>query len=327
MNRTERLYKIENLLSQHQVVSFIDLQHALEVSRATLKRDLDYLRTRLHAPIEWSRSAGGYRLATTTDEKGAVHALPGLWFSATEIHALLAMQQLVSQLDPGGMLNRHIAPLTERLNALLGKGDDGQAAQQLRSRVRIISMAKRSLEPQHFQLVGTALVQRKRLSVTYAARGKGETTEREVSPLRLVHYRGNWYLDAWCHLRKSLRSFAVDAMTKVAMLDISAKEVSDSALDATFNPSYGIFSGKRIQWARLSFTAERARWVKTEQWHPAQRGQLKPDGSYTLQVPYADHRELLMDILKHGAHCEVLGPPSLRQMVTEALKAMGEIYF
>ena len=58
MDRTERFYKIEKLLRQHTTVSFSDLQAALEVSRATLKRDLDYLRTRLNAPIEWSRAAG-----------------------------------------------------------------------------------------------------------------------------------------------------------------------------------------------------------------------------------------------------------------------------
>ena len=60
MDRTERLYKIEKLLRQQQTVSFAALQAALEVSRATLKRDLDYLRTRLNAPIEWNRAAGGY---------------------------------------------------------------------------------------------------------------------------------------------------------------------------------------------------------------------------------------------------------------------------
>ena len=88
MNRTERLYKIENLLRQHQVVSFMFLQQALEVSRATLKRDLDYLRTRLNAPIEWSRAAGGYRFTAAADPASVAHELPGLWFSSTEIHAL-----------------------------------------------------------------------------------------------------------------------------------------------------------------------------------------------------------------------------------------------
>lgn len=80
MDRTERLYKIENLLRQRKVVGFDVLQAALEVSRSTLKRDLDYLRTRLNAPIHWSREAGGYLFAETAGSASLAHELPGLWF-------------------------------------------------------------------------------------------------------------------------------------------------------------------------------------------------------------------------------------------------------
>lgn len=324
MDRTERFYKIEKLLRQQKTVNFAALQAALEVSRATLKRDLDYLRTRLNAPIEWSRATGGYRFAAPVDPASAAHELPGLWFSATEIHALLTMQHLLTHLDAGGVLTHHVAPLMSRLNALLG-GAETEAV-QVRRRVRIIGLAQRSVQPQHFQRVGTALVQRKRLALTYAARGTGEATEREVSPLRLVHYRDNWYLDAWCHLRQGLRNFAVDAITEAHLLDTPAKEVSDAKLDALFGPSYGIFSGRRIRWARLRFSTERARWVASEQWHPQQEGKLQADGSYLLRIPYADHRELIMDILKHGTHCEVLGPASLRQAVAAEVGQMAEKY-
>ena len=324
MDRTERFYKIEKLLRQHQTVSFATLLAALEVSPATLKRDLDYLRTRLNAPIEWSRSTGGYQFTAPADTASAAHELPGLWFSATEIHALLTLQHLLAHLDAGGLLTQHIAPLMKRLNALLD-GEDTEAA-EVRRRVRIIGLAQRSVQPRHFQRVGTALVQRKRLALTYAARGKGEVTEREVSPLRLVHYRGHWYLDAWCHLRRGLRNFAVDAMTEARLLDTPAKEGSDAKLDALFGPSYGIFSGSRVRWARLRFSPERARWVASEQWHPQQEGKPRADGSYLLRIPYADHRELIMDILKHGTHCEVLGPPSLRQAVAAEVGKMGEKY-
>ncbi|MHB1200855.1 MAG: helix-turn-helix transcriptional regulator [Polaromonas sp.] len=324
MDRTERFYKIEKLLRQRKVASFAALQAELEVSRSTLKRDLDYLRTRLNAPIEWSRQAGGYRFAESAGLSDPAHELPGLWFSSSEIHALLTMQHLLAGLDTGGLLTPHVAPLMDRLNALLGSANND--AQEVRRRVRIIALANRPVRLGHFQTVGSALVQRKRLLLTYTARRDGQTTEREVSPLRLVHYRGNWYLDAWCHLRRGLRNFAVDAITDAHLLDTPAKEVSDAKLDALFGPSYGIFSGSRIRWARLHFTPERARWVASEQWHPQQQGQLQADGSYLLRLPYADHRELIMDILKHGTHCEVLGPASLRQAVAEEVGKMGEKY-
>lgn len=325
MNRTERLYKIKELLRQRRVVSFATFLTELDVSRSTLKRDLEYLSSRLNNPIEWSRSDGGYRLPESTQAVDAAHELPGLWFSSSEVHALLTMQHLLANVDTGGLLTPHIAPLMDRLNALLG--DVGEESAQLRRRVHIVGLAQRTVTLQHFQCVGTALVQRKRLSITYAARGTGQTSTREVSPMRLVHYRENWYLDAWCHLRSGLRNFALDAIVTARLLDILALEVDDAQLDAASGPSYGIFSGGVVQWARLLFTPERARWVAQERWHLKQEGQLQPDGSYLLCIPYSDHRELIMDILKHGAHCEVLEPPSLRQLVADEVGKMRMKYF
>ncbi|NDP38323.1 MAG: YafY family transcriptional regulator [Rhodoferax sp.] len=326
MDRTERFYMILGLLRRQTVVSFATLQTALEVSRSTLKRDLSYLSTRLNNPIAYSRELGGYSLEKADGESGIPHELPGLWFSATEIHALLTVQHLLSGLDTGGLLNTHIAPFIDRLNTLLGH-EGNEDATQLRRRVRIIGLAHRSVTPRHFERVATALAQRKRLHIAYCARGTGEASAREVSPLRLVHYRGNWYLDAWCHLRQGLRNFALDAMAEVQLLDRPARDVSDAKLDATFGSGYGIFSSGTLRWARLRFTPERARWVAQEQWHPQQDGKHQADGGYLLRIPYTDHRELIMDILKHGAHCEVLGPTSLRQVVGDEVKKMGEKYF
>lgn len=333
MDRTERFYKIEELLRAGKAVSFAALQAELEVSRSTLKRDLEYLRSRMHAPIAWDREAGGYRMAEDTHQAGQAHQLPGLWFSSAEIHALLTMQHLLASLDAGGVLTPHVAPLMKRLNELLEGGKPGRQqgakeaeAAQLRQRVRIIGLAQRAVQPTHFQRVGTALVQRRRLALRYMARGSGQTTEREVSPLRMVHYRGNWYLDAWCHLRKGLRNFALDAIREAHLLDTKAKEVPDAKLDALFAPGYGIFSGRSVKRARLLFTPERARWVGYEQWHPEQKGEWRSDGSYLLRIPYADHRELIMDILKHGEHCEVLGPAGLRKLVAEQVAAMAGKY-
>ena len=326
MDRTERFYMILGLLRRQTVASFATLQAALEVSRSTLKRDLSYLSTRLNNPIAYSRELGGYSLEKADGESGIPHELPGLWFSATEIHALLTVQHLLSGLDTGGLLNAHIAPFIDRLNTLLGHEGNADAT-QLRRRVRIIGLAQRSVTPRHFERVATALAQRKRLHIAYTARGTGEASAREVSPLRLVHYRDNWYLDAWCHLRQGLRNFALDAMAEVQLLDRPARDVSDAKLDATFGPGYGIFSGGTVRWARLRFTPERARWVAHEQWHPQQDGKHQADGGYLLRIPYTDHRELIMDILKHGAHCEVLGPASLRQAVAEEVKKMSGKYF
>jgi predicted DNA-binding transcriptional regulator YafY len=162
--------------------------------------------------------------------------------------------------------------------------------------------------------------------ITYFARGKGETTEREISPQRLVHYRENWYLDAWCHMRNEIRNFSVDSIHRAEVLEKKAKEVSRSSMDAVLGPGYGIFSGQDLEWAKLRFTPERARWVAPEHWHPKQKGTVEKDGSYVLELPYADDRELIMDILKFGAEVEVLGPPDLKKRVKAEIGRMAGRY-
>jgi predicted DNA-binding transcriptional regulator YafY len=68
----------------------------------------------------------------------------------------------------------------------------------------------------------------------------------------------------------------------------------------------------------LRFAGERARWGASEVWHPEQRGKLEPIGRYTLEVPYRDDRELVLEILKHAGAVEVLEPQDLREKVRNA---------
>ncbi|MGB5440646.1 MAG: WYL domain-containing protein, partial [Gammaproteobacteria bacterium] len=240
-----------------------------------------------------------------------------------EIFALLTMYQLLSNLG-NGLITPHIRPLLARLNALLGSQDD--SAEEIRKRIRILHMAARTERPEHFETAATATIRRRRLQIAYHARSSDEATEREVSPQRLVHYRDNWYLDGWCHLRHGLRSFSVDAIKTAELLDRRAKHITEKDLNEVLESSYGIFSGKADKRARLRFTPKQARWVASEQWHPQQASSFAKDGSYLLEFPYSNDGELIMDILKYGADVEVLGPAALRRKVKARLEAAAKHY-
>ena len=322
MNKTERIFKIEQLIAARKLVSFQTLLDELEVSRATLKRDLEYLRSRMKTPIVYDRDANGYRLRGKRGEPARVE-FPGMWFNASEAAALLTMQHLLSDLQPG-LLARHVEPLLERLKSLLESAD--HSFKEIQRRVRIIHRGRRAPQPKFFEVAASALLNRRQLQIAFHSRTTNETTERAVSPQRLVCYRENWYLDAWCHLRQDIRSFAIDGIQKAEILDQVAKEIADRELDEVLAESYGIFSGRAKAWAKLRFTPTRARWIATEEWHPKQRASFEPDGSYVLEVPYDDDRELLGDILRHGPEVEVLAPRELRARCRDQLKAAQRLY-
>ena len=274
------------------------------------------MRDRLNAPIEWSRADGGYRYAA--DTPAAPHALPGLWFNSGEAYALLMMQALLAEMQPG-LLGPHIAPLKARLRAVIEAGN--HAAADVESRVMLLNVASRAVPDKHFEMVAAALLGRQRLRIHYYNRARNETTEREVSPQRLIHYRGNWYLAAWCHLQNAMRSFSMDAMERAVVLNTVSQSISKKELAGFVGQGYGIFAGDTVQWATLHFSAERARWVGRESWHPAQKATPQPDGSLVLELPFTDPRELLMDILRQGAHVKVVAPATLAQAVRSELQA------
>lgn len=322
MNQTERYYRIDQLIRDRGFISFADLQRELEVSRATLKRDLAHLRERLNAPIVYDRDAGGYRY--DRQAIGPRFQLPGVWFSADECFALLTMHQLLQDLDPGGILARHVKPLIERLRMLLGSGQ--ASAEQMLKRVKLLPAQRRRVPPKWFELVGRALIDRRRLQIDYFTRSRNERGRREISPQRLVHYRGNWYLDAWCHKSEGVRMFALDSIEDARLLEARARDVSLKEVDEQTARGYGIYRGTDLHWATLAFSADAARWVRAEIWHERQQGRDLPDGRYELKIPYADSRELEMDILRHGENVEVLAPAELRRRIAARLAQAARRY-
>ena len=319
MSEIDRLYRYRTLLSHRRAMDRDALLAALEISPATFKRDLAKLRDRLGTPIVFDRDLGGYRLEVPADST----ELPGLWFSQDEILALMAIQHMIEQLDPG-LLGPKLRPLRRRLDAMLSQ--QGLDPFQLTQRVRALSAGRRRMPLAAFETIGKATFERRQVRVRHHNRLSGHTLERVISPQQLVHYRDNWYVDAWCHLRRGLRSFSIDAIHTAQALDTPAKEIDLVAMRQQLDSSYGIFAGEARDWAELRFSAVRAGWVQHEIWHRQQQGVLHPDGRYTLRVPYADARELIGDILRYGPEVEVIAPASLRQQVGDQIERMHARY-
>src|SRR5439155_4281544 len=179
VDRLERFYKIDRLLKERKLVSFAVFKHELGMSPASVKRDLAYMRDRYNAPIEYDREANGYRFGRP--RTGPRYELPGLWFNASEVLALLSMHTLLAELQPG-LLEPHVGPLQERLRAILG----GEPAwKDIEKRIRIFQPERRSAPAEHagahFGLVAAAVLRRSRLWIRHYNRKDDRETEREIS--------------------------------------------------------------------------------------------------------------------------------------------------
>lgn len=292
----------------------------LGVSIATFKRDLDVLRDQFQAPITWHPGEAGLERGYLLEDKdwsSGKLGLPRAWFTSSEIYALLMIDTLASHIAPG-LLTEHLQPLITRITLALSAADD--TPEDIRSRVQILASSARRREPAHFENLAQATVRRNRLEILYFTKSRNERNTRIVSPQRLIHYKENWYLVAWCHKAEAPRVFALDSIENARVLKEPAVEADKAAIDAMIGKDFGIYSGGDRKWAKLRFSALQARWVEAEVWHPEQKASHLEGGSLVLEVPYSDQRELLLDVLKFGPEAEVLEPPELRQEVRSRLR-------
>jgi predicted DNA-binding transcriptional regulator YafY len=321
VDKLERLYALHRLLDgRHSALSLADIGERLECSPATVKRAIRELRTLIDAPLRYDAALGGYRYAP---EEGASRVeLPGLWFGAEELAALVTLREVLARLEPG-LLNEILAPLGRKLEQLITRRRLGLT--EAARRVRVLSQHAR--EPGvAFGPAARAVLSRRMLAFRYRRRADESATDRRVSPQRLTRYRGSWYLDAWCHDREGLRSFAVERISDARVLPDRAVDRSEAELDAHYADAYGIFAGPATHTAVLRIAPRRARWVADETWHPRQTGALSEDGSYELRVPYGHPDELIQDILRLGPDAEVLAPADLRRDVAKRLRMAGALY-
>jgi predicted DNA-binding transcriptional regulator YafY len=310
MDRYERIVRLHRLLKHNRTgVSLERLMTEIEASRATVYRDIAFLRDALGAPIETDADSHRFKYAPDDEQ---VFELPGLWLSPDEVYALLVARQALSAQSEGALAEA-LGDLGPRLKGLVGDRVDHLG------RIRVLRQASRKLDDATFRTVTGAVLERRRLSFSYRARSTGEGSVRNTSPQRLTHYRDNWYLDAWDHDRRGLRSFALDRVSAARMLDASADDFPEAELDAHFASSYGIFSGPARAWATIRFSSHAARWVADERWHSQQKGRFLSDGRFELQLPFGNARELLMDVLRYGPDAEVLAPVSLREEMKQLL--------
>lgn len=283
--------RFDRVFELHKILS----ARLTPISRRELEERMECSRATVARTIEFLRDRLNTPVEYDHDRNGYLYQqgedgpyeLPGLWFNPEELHALLTSCELLSRVQPG-IFDDVLRPAKSRIEGLLN--------------------------------------QRRRLHVFYHGRTRDETTERDVSPQRLVYYRDNWYLDGWCHRRRDLRTFSLDRLHVVDILSRSALDVDEDELNRVLSSSYGIFAGEPRHTAVLRFTAGAARWVADEQWHPAQQSRIFTDGSMEMHVPYGDPRELLQDILRFGPEVEVVEPPPLREAVAQRLQQAMQRY-
>jgi proteasome accessory factor C len=314
MAKIDRLHELLAIFySRRYQIKLNDLLALVDYSKPTLKRYICKLRE-FGAPLRYDFQTQGYILDKTEDD---AFQLPGLWFNISELHSLLTIHEVIEQLDPG-LLKAELIPLRTLVERRLAAR--GVNTGELSRRILFLGVGIRQCCPLAFRTSATALMERKRLKLRYHSRGENRVSDRQVSPQQLIYYRGNWYLAAYCHDRRALRTLALERMSDIVPLQTACIEIDEAEVREHFTASFGIFSGRPERQAILVFSQESARWVAEERWHINQQARWLANGTYELRLPYTDQRELIMEILRYGPDVRVEAPAELRQAVEDQLE-------
>lgn len=312
MDKLDRIQKLFQLFMTHRhPISLRTLADKLDCTQKSARRLIDVLQDFTLAPIAYNEEYKGWAYTCPPEEK---HLLPGLWLTAEELQSMALLLHMLQGFG-NGLLSDELKIVEKGIHKLLKARHISPDV--LMSRIKVLPIGHRPVPNEIYLRVSDAVLRGRQLCVRYTDY-KGATTQRTLSPQDLVYYRDNWYLDAWCHTRRTLRQFMLARMEKVSLTDTPAKAVSATELDAHFSRSYGIFAGKPEHTAKLRFSGNVAGEVSRQTWHPQQQGRW--DGEdYLLEFPYGDDRELVRDIMRYVPDVVVEGPEALRNSVAKRL--------
>ena len=203
---SSRLLDLLALLQARRGWSGAELADRLEVSRRTIRRDVDRLRE-LGYPVEsLAGPAGGYRLRAGT-------AMPPLLLDDEEAIAIAVGLSTAARASVTGIEETAVRALVKLEQVLPA---------HLRRRVRALGSATVALpvggptvDPQHLTVIAAACRDSERLRFAYRSR-EGANSRREVEPHSLVNVGRRWYLVAWDRQREDWRTFRVDRLARPA---------------------------------------------------------------------------------------------------------------
>jgi predicted DNA-binding transcriptional regulator YafY len=162
-----------------------------------------------------------------------------------------------------------------------------------------------------------AITQGRTVQLRYFTASRDTTTRREVDPYRLWYSNGALYLVAHCHLRNSVRLFAVERIRSCTLTPHAFQLPLHFDLDAYVGDALRVMRGKPVA-VELLFDKATTAWVKDRTWHPSQQTELQKGGRLRMTLTVAATPELVGWLLGFGGGVTILRPADLKAAVRSA---------
>lgn len=313
MNRTDRLLAIVLELQARDLVTAEELARFFEVTKRTIYRDIQAL-NESGVPIV-SAAGQGYWLMEG-------YFLPPVSFNSNEVIMLLLGSEVMSS-SFDAQYQKAAQNAVRKIEALLPE-DIQKEVKYLKENIRFVTTDSQShMEiPDALQQVRSAIIKQNQINISYRKKGNNnstETSERSLDPHGLIHFNATWMLYAYCHLRKAMRMFRLDRITKLELSELKFERQAGFSVQALSGESHRPF---RVE---LLFKPQYSQWVKEKPPFYMTKSEDTPEG-LKLSLQVRNLNDVSAWILSWGAAVKVLSPASLATQIQEEIKAMLALY-
>lgn len=295
--KNDRLFKILYTLLEKGSITAPELAGILEVSVRTVYRDIEVL------------SMAGVPVYTTTGKGGGISLISGYTFDK----ALLSdkeQDQILFAIQSLQAADQQMGTLLSKLGAVFQKHHSNWIE------VDFSRWGFGRQDNQRFELLKTAILDKYVLQINYCG-VSGETSQREIKPVKLIFKDKNWYLQAFCLKAEDFRLFKVSRIIDLYLTDVHfSEDFSDAPpIEAEAPPGF-------CTTLKLRFSPELAFRVYDEFDRNSIQKQL--DGSFLVTVKFPLDSWVLSYLLTFGSEVEIIEPPELRTQLTAYLKKIYE---
>ena len=288
------------------------LARELEVSAKSIHRDIEFMRDRLELPVEYDGARFGYHY---TEE---VSAFPTVQITEGELFALIVAEKALQQYR-GTNFEKPLLSAIRKMEQSLPDTISLNLSDIERS-ISFRTRAEQRLDLEVFDMLAKATARRRQIELRYRKPGRPDIEQRVIDPYHLANINGEWYLFAYDHLRKDIRTFVPARIQSLKPTGNTFERPQAFSLEERLKGSFGVQSGQGRYDVALRFNARVADYVREKKWHESQRLRELKNGGVELRLKLSSLGEIERWLLSCGGDATVLRPRELATAVKRAAK-------
>jgi predicted DNA-binding transcriptional regulator YafY len=284
----------------------------LEVSTKSIHRDLEFMRDRLQLPLEYHPQRFGYHYTSEVTSFPTMHITEG------ELVALVIAEKALEQYR-GTQFEKPLLSAIRKIEQSLPDTISLNLA-DIEQTISFRTRAEPVLNLAIFDALAKATAHRRQLEISYRKAGSRDSEPRLVDPYHLANINGEWYLFAYDHARKDIRTFVPARVRSVKQTGQTFSRPEKFSLEKRLRDSFGVHSGEGTFAVALRFNARVADYIREKKWHESQQLRELKGGGVELRLKLSSLIEVERWVLSWGGDVAVLKPRELAEAVRRAAR-------